>query len=50
VRLVDPELELPSRVSAEVHDEDALTAPSPLGIGTVSDDVLPGNDVVPWIT
>jgi hypothetical protein len=50
VRLVDPELELRSRVSAEVHDEDAFMAPSPLRIGTVSDDVFPGNDVVPWIT
>jgi len=45
-----PELELPSRVSAEVHDDEAVTTPSLLGIGTVSADVLPANDVVPWIT
>jgi hypothetical protein len=50
VRLDEPELELPSRVSAAVHDDDAVTAPLLLGIGTVSVDVLPGNDVVPWIT
>jgi hypothetical protein len=50
VRLDDPESELPSRVSAEVHDDDAVAAPFPLGIGTVSDDVLPANDAVPWIT
>jgi hypothetical protein len=50
VRLDEPELELPSRVSAEVHDDDAVTAPLLLGIETVSVDVLPGNDVVPWIT
>jgi hypothetical protein len=49
VRFDDPELELPSRVSAEVHDDDAVATPSPLGIGTVSEDVLPGNDAVPCI-
>jgi hypothetical protein len=47
VRLVDPELELPLRVSAEDHDDDAVTTPSPLGIGTASENVLPGNDAMP---
>jgi hypothetical protein len=50
VRLVEPELALPSRVSARVHDDDAVATPLPLGTGTVSEDVLPANDVVPWIT
>jgi hypothetical protein len=50
VRLEDPELALPSRVCAEVHDDDAVATPSPLGIGTVSEDVLPAKDVAPWIT
>jgi hypothetical protein len=50
VRLEDPELALPSRVCAEVHDDDAVAVPSPLGIGTVSEDVLPAKDVAPWIT
>ena len=49
VRFDDPEFELPSRVSAEVHDDDAAATPSPLGIGTVCEDVLPANDAVPWI-
>jgi hypothetical protein len=47
VRLVEPELELPSRVSAAVHDDDAVATPSPLGTGIVSEDVLPANDAVP---
>jgi hypothetical protein len=50
VRLEDPELALPSRVCAEVQADDAVATPSPLGIGTVSEEVLPANDVVPWIT
>ncbi len=47
VRLVDPESEPPSRVSAEDHDEDAVTTPLPLGIGTASENELPGNDAMP---
>jgi hypothetical protein len=47
--LVDPEPELLPRVSAEVQDDDAVTMPALLGSGTVSEDVLPGNDVVPRI-
>jgi hypothetical protein len=39
----------PSRVCAEVHDEDAVATPSPLGIGTVSEEALPANDAAPWI-
>jgi hypothetical protein len=49
VRLVDPEFELPSRVSPEDHDDDAVTTPSPLGIATVNEDVLPANDAVPCV-
>jgi hypothetical protein len=47
VSVVDPELELPSRVSVGVQADDAVTTPLPRGIATVSEDVLPGKDVVP---
>jgi hypothetical protein len=46
VRLVEPEPDLPSRVSAGVHDDDAVATPLPLGTGIVSDDALSANDVV----
>jgi hypothetical protein len=49
VRLFDHELELPSRVSAEDHHDDAVTVPLPLGIATVSEDELPANDATPCI-
>jgi hypothetical protein len=49
VSLSVPELEVPSRVCAEDHDDDAVTAPSPLGIATVSEDELPANDARPCI-
>ncbi|HEX2704069.1 MAG TPA: hypothetical protein VHM72_11655 [Solirubrobacteraceae bacterium] len=46
MKLVDPELELPSRVWREDHDDAAVTRPLPLGITTGSeDDVL----LPPWI-
>jgi hypothetical protein len=47
--IVDAELELPSRVCAAVHDDDAFAVPSPVGIATVSENVLPGNDALPRI-
>jgi hypothetical protein len=47
VNVLDPELELPSRVCAEVHDDDAVTTPLPLGIATVSENELPANDATP---
>jgi hypothetical protein len=47
VRLFDHELEFPSRVWAEDHDDDAVTTPLPLGIATVSEDELPANDATP---
>jgi hypothetical protein len=47
MRVVDPELELPSRVSAEDQDDDAVTTPSSPGVATVSEDVLPANDAMP---
>src|ERR1700728_4780266 len=46
-RLVDCEFEVSSRVSPDDHADDAVTAPLPLGIATVSDDELPANDAVP---
>jgi hypothetical protein len=47
VRVSVPELELPSRVSDEDHDDDAVATPLPLGIATVSENELPANDAPP---
>jgi hypothetical protein len=50
VRFVDNGgLELPSRVSVEVQDDDGVAMPLTAGTATVSEDVLSGNDVVPRI-
>lgn len=46
-RFADPELELPSRVWCQDHDDDALTTPLPLGIATVNEYELPANDATP---
>ena len=47
VRFSVAELELPSRVWAEDHDDDAVTTPLPPGIATVSESELPANDTIP---
>jgi hypothetical protein len=50
VRVLDAELELPSRVWAADHHVDIVATPLLLGMAIVCEYVLPANDAVPCIT